>query len=69
MSKLLGIPQSSCSKIRRECVPHVEPSKGGHLRSITPTQRRACVRAITVGGLDNVVDARNALMTIYDWLG
>jgi DNA-directed RNA polymerase specialized sigma subunit len=29
VSKLLGISQSTCSRIRRECVPHVEPSRGG----------------------------------------
>ena len=29
--------------------------------SITPTQQRACVRAIIVSGLNNVVDAKNAL--------
>ena len=69
MSKLLGISQSTCSKIHREYILHVEPSKGGHLRSIAPTQRRAYVRAITIGGLYNVVDARNALRTIYDWSG
>ena len=51
VSKFLGIFESTCSRIHRECVPHVEPSRGG----------RACVRAITVGGLDNVVNVRNAL--------
>ena len=59
--KLLGIFQSTCSRIHRECVRHVEPSKGGCPRSITLAQRRVCVRAITIGGLDNVVDVRNAL--------
>ena len=31
-----------------------------HLRSITSAQQGACVRAITIGGLDNVVEARYA---------
>ena len=47
--------------IHKGCIPHMEPSRGGRPRSITPTQRRACVRAITIGGLDNAIDARNAL--------
>ena len=29
VSKLLGISQSTCSRIRRERVPCVEPSRGG----------------------------------------
>ena len=61
VSKMLNISQSTCSKICRACVPHVEPSRGGCAKSITLAQRRACVRAIIVGGLDNVVDMRNAL--------
>ena len=61
VSKLLGTSQSTCSTICRECVPHVEPSGGGCPKSITVAQRWAYVRAITVGGLDNVVDMRNAL--------
>ena len=65
VSKVLGISQSTCSRIcreiRRECVPHVKLSKGGHPKSITPTQRQGHVRAIIVGGLDNVVDMRIAL--------
>jgi hypothetical protein len=36
-------------------------SKGGHLRNNTLAQQRICVKAIVVGGLDNVVDARTAL--------
>ena len=59
MSKLLGISQSTCSRICRECVLHVEPSRGGCPRSITPTHQQSCVRVIVVGGLDNVVDMRN----------
>ena len=61
VSKLLGISQSTCSRIRRECVPHVAPARGGHPKNISPTQRRASVRATTIGGLDNVYDMRNAL--------
>ena len=53
--------QSTCSRIHRSCVPQVEPSRGGHPRSITPAQQQACVRAITFGGLNNDVDMRNAL--------
>ena len=34
-SKLLGKSQSTCSRICRECVPHVEPSKGRCPRRIT----------------------------------
>ena len=45
----------------RECVLCVEPSKGGRPRSITHAQRQACARAITIGGLDNVVDVMNVL--------
>ena len=59
--KLLGISRSTCSRIHEERVPHVELSRGGHPSSITPTKQRACVRAITIGGLNNVVDMRNAL--------
>jgi hypothetical protein len=61
VSKLLGISQSTCSRIRRECVPHVKLSKGGHPKSTTLTPRWAHVRAIIVGGLDNVVYMRIAL--------
>ena len=39
----------------------MEPSRGGHPRSITPAQQRACVKTIIVGGLDYDVDMRNAL--------
>ena len=39
----------------------MEPSKEGRPRSITLAQRQVCVRAIAIGGLDNVVDVRNAL--------
>ena len=60
VSKLLGISQSTCSRICRESVPHVEPSRGGRPRTITHAQRQAHVRAIIVGGLDNVVDAKSA---------
>ena len=35
VSKLLGISQSTCSRICRECVPYREPSRGGHPRNIT----------------------------------
>ena len=58
VSILLGISQSTCSRICIECVPHVEPLRGGHLKAITPAQRGACVRAITTSGLDNVVDTK-----------
>ena len=61
MPKLLGTSQSTCSRIHRECVPHLEPSRGGCPRSITLAQQQVCVRAITIGGLDNDVDMRNAL--------
>ena len=61
MSKLLGISQSTCSRICKVRVSHVEPSRGGHPRSITLAQRRACVKAITIGGLDTNVDMRNVL--------
>ena len=47
--------------IRRGCVRHVDPSRGWHPRSITPTQQRPCKRAITICGLDNAIDVRNAL--------
>ena len=57
----LGTSQSTCCRIRRVCVPHVDPSKEGRPRSITPTQWQACLRAITVDGLHNIIDARNAL--------
>ena len=65
MSKLLGISQSTRSRIYRECVPHVEPSstRGGCSRNIIHAQRRVCVRAITVGGLDNDVNMRN----VFEW--
>jgi predicted transcriptional regulator len=59
VSNLLGISQSTCSRICREYVPHVEPFQGRCLRSINLVQQRACVRAITVGGLDNDVDMRS----------
>ena len=55
------ISQFTCSRIYRECVPHVEPLRGGRPRSVTLAQRQACARTITIGGLDNVVDSRNAL--------
>ena len=61
VSKLLGISLSTCSRIRKECVPHVEPSRGWHPRSITPTQWQGYVRAITVGGIDSVVNVRKSL--------
>ena len=62
VSKFLGIYESTCSRICNECLPHVEPSGRGHPRSTTPIQRRVCVRAITVGELNNnVVDVKNAL--------
>jgi hypothetical protein len=60
VSKLLDICQSKCYRICKERVPRVEPSRKGHPRSITHAQWRACVRAITIGGLNNVVDVRNA---------
>ena len=47
--------------ICRECAPHVESSSEGHPRSITHAQRQACVKAIIVVGLENVVDMRNIL--------
>ena len=59
VSKLLGISQSTCSRIRKTCVTHVEPSRGGRPRSITFAQRRVCVRAITIGGPNNVAVVRN----------
>ena len=40
------------------------PSRGGRPRSIAFAQRRACVRAITVGGLDNVVDVSLGVSTL-----
>ena len=61
VSKLLGISQSTRSRIYRECVPYAEPAKGGRSRSITLVQWQACVRTISIGGLDDVVDVRNAL--------
>ena len=61
VSKLLGVWQSKCYMIWRERVPCVELSRKGHPRSITHAQWRACVRTITIGGLNNVVDVRNAL--------
>jgi hypothetical protein len=39
VSKLLGISQSTCSRICRDCVPHVEPSRGGCPSNITPIHR------------------------------
>jgi transposase len=35
--------------------------EGGHPRSITHAQIQVFVKAVTVGGLDNDVDVRNAL--------
>ena len=62
VSKLVSISQFTCSRICRECAPHVEePSRGGCSRSITLTKQRACVRAITIDGLDSDVDVRTAL--------
>ena len=61
VSKLLGISQSTCSRIHREFVPHVMHSRGGRPKIISLAQRRACVRATTIGELDDVVDVRNAL--------
>src|SRR4051794_37598634 len=61
VSKLLGISQSTCSRIHREYAPHVERLRGGRPKSITPAQRRACVRAITLGRLNTTVDVINAL--------
>jgi hypothetical protein len=58
---LTCISQSTCSKICRGCVPHVEPLRGGPPRSITLAQQQACVRTITIVGLNNVVDLRNTL--------
>lgn len=58
VSQLVGTSQCTCC---RECVPYVEPSRGGRPRSSTHAQRRVCVRAITCGGLDNVVDVRYPL--------
>ena len=52
---------STCSRNCRECVPCVEPSRRGRPLSITPAQRWACARAITIGGLDYVVDVKNPL--------
>jgi transposase len=66
VSKLLGISQSTCFKIRRECVSHVESSRGGCPRNITHAQQQMCVRAITISGLDNVVDVRNALSKHFE---
>ena len=45
----------------REYAPHVERLRGGRLRSLTHVQRRACIRAITVDGLNTAVDVKNAL--------
>jgi transposase len=61
VSKLLGIFQSTCSRICREYVSCVESSRWGRTRNITPAQQRVRLRAIIDGGLDNVVDVRNAL--------
>ena len=61
VSKLLDISPCTCSRIHRECISHTEPSRGGRPRSITLSQRRVCIRAITIGVLDNVVDVRSAL--------
>ena len=44
----------------------MEHSRGGHPRNITPAQRRECVRVMTIGGLDNVVDVRNVLSEHLD---
>ena len=39
VSKLVGISQSTCSRIHKECVPHEERTlKGGHPKSITLAQ-------------------------------
>ena len=61
VSKVLGISQSMCFNLCRECVPLVKPSRGGRPNNITTARRRACVKAITIGRLDNVADVRNAL--------
>jgi len=61
VSNLLGYISITCSRICREYVPHVEPFQGRCPRSINLVQQRACVRAITVGGLDHDVDMRNPL--------
>ena len=61
LSKLLGISQSTCSRIWREYAPHVERLKGSRLRSFTIVQRRACIRAITLERLNIVVHVKNTL--------
>ena len=59
VSKLLGMSQCTCFRICKECVPHVGPSRRGHPRTITLAQRRVCMRAIKIGGLNNVVGVRD----------
>ena len=44
-----------------ESVLHVELARGGRPRNIALVEGGVWVRAITVGGLDNVVAVRNAL--------
>ena len=39
----------------------MEPPRGGCPRSITHAQHQTYVKTITFGGLDNVIDMRNAL--------
>ena len=61
LSKLLGISQSTCSRIPRECVPRVELQKEGAQDASPLRNGQTCVRAIIAGGLYNIVDKRNAL--------
>ena len=61
VSKFLGISQSTCSRIQREYASHVERLRGGHPKSFTLVQRRACIKAITLNGVNIVVDVKNAL--------
>ena len=46
----------------------MEPSSGGHPRNTTPAQQRECVGAMSIGGLDNIVDVRHALSEHFNVL-
>ena len=61
VSKSLGISQSTCFRILQGCALHVKCLREGHPRSFISVQRQACIRTITLDGLDIVVDVKNAL--------
>lgn len=63
VAQAVGLSQSTVNRIRKKCFENIDMSKGGRPKALNSYEKRFVVRSMTVGRLENAVQATRALKT------